>query len=234
MSKRRIIIIISIIIVFLVAILLSHFYYKDKYIVAFETGTNEKILTRYVSKNSTISEPITPEKDGYVFVEWQLNGNKYDFNNEVNENIILTAKWMREEYIKVTYETDSLYDVEPINILKGSSINNLPTAYKDGYEFIGWYLNDKLYENEIVMDDVTLVAKYRANKINTIYEVGDTVIITGNYSDSAYSMNAIYDAAIGWDRRIIAIIENSEYPYMIGNNQGITGFFKADSIKLNV
>lgn len=234
MSKKRIVIILLIIAVFILAIISSFFYYKDKYIVSFETGTNEMIMTQYINKNSKITEPITPTKDGYIFVEWQLNGKKYDFDSNVNENIILTAKWMKEEYIKVTYNTDSLYTIEPIKILKGSSITNLPITYKDGYEFIGWYLNDKLYENEIVNDDVILIAKYKPNKINTSYKVGNSVIITGNYSSSAYSMSAEYDAAIGWNRKILYIIEDAEYPYAIGNDEGVTGFFKIESIKLNV
>ena len=233
MSRKRIIIMILIILMFLAAITISFFYYKGKYIVSFETGTNEMILTQYINKDSKIIEPITPVKDGYIFVEWQSNGEKYDFNNKVNKNMTLTAKWIKEEYIKVTYETDSLYDIEPIKVLKGSSINNLPIAYKDGYEFDGWYLNGKLYENEIVNDNVTLIAQYKQNKINTPYEVGDKIIIIGEYAESAYSMSAEYRSAIGWDREILDIIEDSEYPYMVGNDEGVTGFFKADSIKMN-
>lgn len=232
MSKRRIIIMILIIVLFIAAITLSYFYYKDKYMISFETGTNEKILTQYIDENSKISEPTTPQKEGYVFVEWQLNGEKFDFDSTIDENIVLTAKWMKEEYVKVSYDTDSLYNIEQIKILKGSSINNLPTAYKDGYEFIGWYLNGKPYDGEEVNDDVTLVAQYKINKINNTYKVGDSVIIIGNYSESAYSMDAIYDAAIGWDRKILAIIGDSEYPYMVGNDEGVTGFFKVSSIKL--
>ena len=46
-------------------------------------------------------------------------------------------------------------------------------------------------------------------------------------------MSAEYRSAIGWDREILDIIEDSEYPYMVGNDEGVTGFFKADSIKMN-
>lgn len=232
MSKKRLTIIILIIIAFVIAITLSYLHYKDKYIVSFETGTNEQILTQYIDKNSKVSEPIQPNKDGFVFVEWQLNGEKYDFNNKVDDNIVLTAKWIKEEYIKVNYETNSLYNIDSNKILKGTSINNLPTANKDGYQFIGWYLNDKLYNNEIVNDDVTLVAHYKNDKVNTTYKVGDDVTIIGSYSSSAYSIQAKYSKAIGWNRKILNILENCEYPYMVGNDSGVTGFFKANSIDL--
>ena len=39
----------------------------------------------------------------------------------------------------------------------------LPTPTKEGYEFLGWYLNDELFDNEVynVASDVTLVAKWK-------------------------------------------------------------------------
>lgn len=232
MEKKRLTIMIIFIIIFILAIILSCFYYKDKYIVSFETGTDESILTQYIKENSKVVEPIKPKKDGYIFVEWQLNGEKYDFDKIVNSDLVLSAKWVKEEYISVNYVTNSTYNIDSIKILKGSSINNLPATYKDGYEFIGWYLNDKLYENDIINDDATLVAHY--NQINMVpdYKIGDRVLIVGNYSNSAYSNEANYDIAIGWNRVILDIFEDSEYPYMIGNENGVTGFFKDTSIEL--
>ncbi len=232
MEKKRLIILIFIIIIFLILIVLSSLYYKNKYKVVFETGTNERILTQYVSKNSKIVEPKSPVKDGYLFVEWQLNGEKYDFNSKVNSDIILSAKWIKEVYITVNYETNSLYNIDSKKILKGSSIESLPEAYKDGFDFIGWYLNGNIYSNQIINDDVTLVAQYKNDKINTTYKVGDKVLIIGSYSESAFSANSNYNKAIGWEREIIGIISDSNYPYIIGNEYGVTGFFKAESIEL--
>ncbi len=230
MEKKRLLIIAFIVLLFITAIILSFIYYKDKYKVAFETGTNESILTKYVSKNSKVEEPKSPGKKGYVFVEWQLNGEKYDFNSKIKDDIILTAKWIKEEYITVSYETNSDYSIDSKKILKGSSLSDLPIAYKDGYEFIGWFMNGKLYENEEVNDDAILVAQYKAKEIN--YQINDCILIVGSYSESAFSEESRYSVAIGWKRRILAIIEDSEYPYMVGNDTGVTGFFKASSIEL--
>ena len=232
MSKKRFIIISIIILIFSISIIVSFLYYNNKYSISFETGTDEIILTQYVEKNSKVVEPKLPVKDGYVFIEWQLNGEKYDFDTEVDEDIILTAKWIKEEYVTVNYETNSTYDIEPNKILKGSKIDNLPIAYKDGYEFIGWYTSGKKYNDENINDDMTLYAEYKNDKINTTYKVGDSVLIVGNYSSSAYSINSTYFRAIGWYRRILDIIDDSNYPYLVGNDEGVTGFFKASSIDL--
>ena len=233
MDKKRLIIIIIFIMFFLAAIIISILYYNNKYSISFETGTSEIILTKYVEKNNKIEEPVEPIKEGYVFKEWQLNGETYDFETEINEDIVLTAKWIKEEYIKIVFDTDSEYKIENRKILKGDIIDELPVPIKENYEFIGWYLNDKLYNNEEIYDNVVLVAHYKNIESNTIYEIGDRVEIIGKYAISAYSTSTqdYYKLAIGWEREILGIIENSEFPYMVGNKTGVTGFFKSTSIK---
>lgn len=230
MSKRKLIVIIFILL-FISAITISIFYYKGKYTVAFETGTEEKIMTQYIKKYGKVDIPKEPIKEGYKFIEWQLNGKKYDFDLLVDSDIILSAKWLKEEYVSINYVTDSSYNIGQVKILKGSSITNLPTTYKDGYEFIGWYLNDELYDNRIINSDSTLVAYYKKIEVEPKYNVGDKVIIVGNYSSSAYGTD-FHNVAIGWEREILEIYEGLDNPYMVGNESGVTGFFKVDSIKL--
>ncbi len=232
MERKRLIIIIIIIILFLISILISKVYYEDKFKVSFETGTDEEILTSYVKRNSSVEQPKAPKKEGYVFIEWQLNGEKYDFNSKITKDIVLTAKWIKEEYITISYETDSPYNIEDMKILKGSTIEKLPVAVKDGYDFVGWYLNDKLYDGEIINDDANLIAHYELKLENKSFKIGDKVVIIGSYSNSAYSTYSPFSIAIGWNREILGIFDNSNYPYMVGNKNGVTGFFKADSIQL--
>lgn len=232
MSKKRILITLTIVLIFSVSIIVSFLYYNDKYKIIFETGTEEMILTQYIKKNNKVIEPKQPVKEGYVFVEWQLEGKKYNFDTKVDENMNLTAKWIKEKYITVNYVTNSTYEIESIKILKGSKINNLPEAYKDGYKFIGWYIDGKKYDGEEINDEVTLYAEYKSISINPDYKVGDKVLIIDNYSSSAYSINSYYSEAIGWDRKIMYIIEDSNYPYAVGNEEGITGFFKSNSISI--
>ena len=68
--------------------------------------------------------------------------------------------------------------------------------------------------------------------VTTTFKVGDYVIITGEYAGSCDGENPGNTAAMGWDRQILAVYENQEYPYQVGNNFGITGYFKADSLKM--
>lgn len=229
MDKKRIIIILIFIFIFLISILISSIYYNDKYSINFETGSEDAILTQFVNKNSTAKKPKEPTKEGYVFKEWQLNGEKFNFDTKIDKDIILSAEWIKEEYINVTFSTDTEEKFDKINLLKGNKIEKLPISNKDGYEFIGWYLNDKLYENQEINSDVILVAKYE--KIIPKYEIGDKVKIIGKYAKKSTDEFAYNKRAIGWKREILNIIEGAEFPYVVGNKTGVTGFFKFESLE---
>ncbi len=204
-------------------------YYKDKYSVNFETGSEDAILTQFVDKNGTVKEPIEPTKEGYIFKEWQLDGVAFDFNSKLDKDIILSAEWIKEEYVTVNFSTDTLEVFYEIKLLKGDTIKELPISQKQDYEFIGWYLNDELYENQEINSDVVLVAKYE--EIIPEIKIGDRVKIIGKYAKMSTDKYAYNKRAIGWEREILNIIEGTEFPYVVGDNTGITGFFKLESLE---
>ena len=229
MDKKRFIVILIFIIVFIISILISSIYYKDKYSVNFETGCEDAILTQFVEKDGTVKEPIEPTKEGYIFKEWQLDGVAFDFNTKLDKDIILSAEWIKEEYVTVNFSTDTLEEFEEIKLLKGNTINELPISEKEGYEFLGWYLDDELYENQEINSDVVLVAKYK--EIIPELKIGDKVKIVGNYAKMSTDKVAYNKRALGWEREILNIIEGVEFPYVVGDDTGVTGFFKLESLE---
>ena len=48
-----------------------------------------------VNKGGYVSRPADPVREGYKFAGWYYNNTLYDFNNSVNKNIVLIAKWER-------------------------------------------------------------------------------------------------------------------------------------------
>lgn len=229
MDKKRFIVILMFAIIFIISILISSIYYKDKYSVTFETGCEDAILTQFVDKNGTVKEPLEPTKEGYIFKEWQLNGVVFDFNTKLDKDIILSAEWIKEEYVTVNFSIDTLEIFDEIKLLKGETIKELPMSSKEGYEFIGWYLNDELYENQEINSDVVLVAKYE--KIIPEIKIGDKVKIIGKYAKMSNYDIAYNKRAIGWEREVINIIDGVEFPYVVGDNTGVTGFFKLESLE---
>ena len=67
------------------------------YMVKFETDGGNRITGKVVEENTPVDEPNNPTKTGYTFVEWQLNGKKFDFDQEITKDITLIAKWKKEE-----------------------------------------------------------------------------------------------------------------------------------------
>lgn len=66
---------------------------KELYTVYFTTDGGTKITNQILEKGSKVKIPNTPIKEGYKFVEWRLNGEKYDFNSEITKDIELRAVW---------------------------------------------------------------------------------------------------------------------------------------------
>lgn len=88
----------------------------ETYNVTFDSDGGTNVDTKTIEENNVVSKPTDPTKDGYTFVEWQLDGNTYDFNSKVTEDITLKAIWNLEEPTciakkftnKYTYVYDSM------------------------------------------------------------------------------------------------------------------------------
>lgn len=64
------------------------------YTVTFKDDSN-KIEERIVKENTILGKLEPLKKEGYKFIEWQLNGKKFDPSTKITENITLTAKWKK-------------------------------------------------------------------------------------------------------------------------------------------
>lgn len=63
------------------------------YTVTFNTDGGSTIDPVEVEEGQAVAKPADPTKDGYNFVEWQLNGVAYDFTASVTASITLDAVW---------------------------------------------------------------------------------------------------------------------------------------------
>ena len=67
----------------------------------------------------------------------------------------------------------------------------------------------------------------------TELKVGDTVEIIGTGYSNIYGTKGWTAYGIGWTRQILKIYDPKTYayPYKVGNNSGVTGFYKAEALK---
>ena len=138
--------------------------------------------TTYTVKDNVIFE--NPTKEGYTFDGWYLDGNyqtPITSTNDKYDSLTLYAKWEIINYT-IKYElnggTNNQANISQYNIELGTITLYAPT--KDGYNFIGWYLNNSLVKT-INIDtfnensSITLVAKFEAKeyKVTYINELGN-------------------------------------------------------------
>lgn len=144
---------------------------KIKYEVTFDIDGKETVVN--VNKGDKVETIEEPKKEGYTFDGWYLGEEKYDFNKEVTSDLKLVAKWTKnnvqeepETPIKtktyiVKFNTDSESVINDLKVKKNDKVTKPSDPVKNGYKFLGWYLNGKLYNfDKKVTKNITLVAKW--------------------------------------------------------------------------
>ena len=63
------------------------------YTITFDTDGGSSIDSIVVANNDILEEPALPTKEGYTFLNWELDGEEYDFTTKVTSDITLTAVW---------------------------------------------------------------------------------------------------------------------------------------------
>ena len=77
--------------------------------VTFNTNGGSTIPSEQVVIGQKISAPSTPSKANYVFDDWYLNGEPFDFNKPIVEDITLVAGWETYEVIEYIESTGTQY-----------------------------------------------------------------------------------------------------------------------------
>lgn len=141
------------------------YYEATEYTVTF---MNEALLyyTCSATYNSTISFPISPTKKGYIFKGWSSKEQEYvafTSNHKIFEDITLYAFYTEE--ISITLIIDS--KETKITVGLGSLIPEPEQPTKEGYQFLGWYLDDQKFDfTTPITESIILVAKFKEIQID--------------------------------------------------------------------
>lgn len=85
------------VIILLIGLLLLTGCMNSKKTVIFKTNGGTEIKNISVKSGNKIDKPQEPVKEGYTFVGWYKDGEEYDFTSKINDNIVLVAKWEKNE-----------------------------------------------------------------------------------------------------------------------------------------
>lgn len=131
--------------------------------IAFNLGYSgaDPIPTQKVNTGETATEPPEPERERYEFAGWLLDETLYDFTEAVTEDIVLTASWTQLEAL-ATFDLGYGEENPEDQVVELGELLVEPTvSERDRFEFVGWYLDDELYDFEDeVTKDIHLVAKW--------------------------------------------------------------------------
>ena len=208
-------------------------------------GGSEVEAMKIISGTKLSKDDIeNPTREGYTFAGWLVGENKYDFSKKITSNLTLTASWVEGENVELPDEEEAK-KVEEEKKAEEEAKKAEEEEKKAAEEAKKAEEEKKAAEEAKKAEKETSTKEEKketstkeekketsTNTVTTTFKVGDYVIITGDYAGSCDGENPGNNAAMGWDRQILAVYENQEYPYQVGNKFGTTGYFKADSLKL--
>jgi len=149
-------------------------YYKVSFNLNGGTGNAS---TQLITSGKTVTKPSNPTKSGYTFAGWYLNNTKYNFNTKVSSNMTLVAKWTKNS-VSATYYTVSFNEntgdtkVPSQKVVAGGKATKPEDPKKEGFVFLGWYYNDRLYDfDKPVTKNITLGAAWRSYTSTKYYIV---------------------------------------------------------------
>lgn len=82
---------------------------KEMINVCFDENSEAGIGCLSIEYGTKVSKPSNPTRDGYTFKYWSLNGEEFDFDTPITNDITLVAEW------KEIIESDALKDILEYN-----------------------------------------------------------------------------------------------------------------------
>lgn len=154
--------------ILVICIALVYFiFFNNTYKVTFDTAGGSIVDTQIVEKSKTAIRPGNPVRIGYVFDDWYLDGEVFDFSTPITKSITLVAKWKKknveENTIKftVSFDTDGGNEIPNEIVEKYGKVSEPDEPTKSGYDFVCWLLNGEEFDfNTKITKDIKLVAKW--------------------------------------------------------------------------
>lgn len=136
---------------------------NQEYLVVFDSNGGTIIQNQKVKYHKNVIKPQDPVRNNFVFQGWMKDGQKYNFETKVEENILLTASWQEKNAFVVTITLDG--EEHKSNVYDGNIINieSFALPQKDGYHIV-LYNNDQVFSlNTPITANINLIAKYEKN-----------------------------------------------------------------------
>lgn len=157
-----------------------------KIVLEYDDGSDKKdkydrhLVWVYYDDNFLQEELL---ESGYAEIAY-LYGN-YKYTSDL-QNVELVAKsnkvgiWSDYEFVDVEekYIVTFYYDGEEkeVTVIEGNSVSPISNPKKENHKFLGWYLNDEIYDFSLpIEENIELIAKFEV--INDEYPIWVYIIV---------------------------------------------------------
>ena len=137
---------------------------KEAITITFDTKGGSKIESITIGKDTELTLPKEPTRDGYVFKGW-VDKNETPIYDKVQlaEDTTLYAVWEKDatnNKITITFDTKGGSKIESITISKDTELTLPKEPTRDGYVFKGWVDKNEtpIYNKVLLAEDTTLYA----------------------------------------------------------------------------
>ena len=137
---------------------------KETITITFDTKGGSKINSITINKDTELTLPKDPTRDGYVFKGW-VDKNETPIYNKVllAEDTTLYAAWEKAETsntITITFDTKGGSKINSITINKDTELTLPKDPTRNGYKFKGWVDKNEtpIYDKVLLAEDTTLYA----------------------------------------------------------------------------
>ena len=154
----------------------------SRYTVKFQSNGGTTVNSLTVARNSVITEPDMPQKEGYIFEGWFSDAEltkEYDFSQKVEKSFTLYAKWSEEQQKRENPFTDVDEDDWFFEAVEYVYINGLMNG------------TDK----ETFAPDESLT---RAMLVTILYRLEDSPVVSENIPFKDVDINSYYGQAAIW------------------------------------
>ena len=198
---------------------------RKKVNIRFDTDGGSEVEPTYIYAGDKIGELPKTEKDGYLFIGWDVNGSLVDSNFMPTLSVTLKAKFVElgdgYKYVSFYDYDGTLIEKQKVEMGKAAVA---PSVNRTGYTFIKW---DKDYS--FVYKDIDCTAIYEINVYSVEFLYGKdnktSTKFSVEYLDTPLAPIANdYDEMVfcGWDKEFNEVSSNLIINAIYKDKSGLT------------
>ena len=171
------------------------YWIANQYTITFETNGGSSISAITQDFGTSVNEPLDPIKEGYSLNNWYSDPELtqvYVFTTMPAEDITLYAQWSINQYT-ITFESNEGSIVPSITQDYDTLVTEPNSPTREGYTFIGWYVDIALSEiyifSTMPAEDIILYAKWSVNQYTINFESNGGSLVSAITQDYGTSVS---------------------------------------------